>query len=103
MRSWFGLALVLLSSPAFAGSYRVVLDRPVNGRLLTDLAHFGNLDASRWPPDYLSQLPPVAGNQDDMYRKAAAGEGLMVSDNLAQLFFGSLGFSNVDVDAKDAS
>jgi putative ABC transport system permease protein len=28
---------------------------------------------------------PVAGNPDDMYRRTAAGEGLMVSDNLAQL------------------
>src|SRR6185369_7194563 len=25
----------------------------VNGRLLTDLAHFGNIEASRWPPSYL--------------------------------------------------
>jgi putative ABC transport system permease protein len=28
---------------------------------------------------------PVAGNADEMYRKTAAGEGLMVSDNLAHL------------------
>ena len=28
---------------------------------------------------------PVEGNADDMYRRTAAGEGLMVSDNLAQL------------------
>jgi len=28
---------------------------------------------------------PVAGDTDDMYRRTAAGEGLMVSDNLAQL------------------
>jgi putative ABC transport system permease protein len=28
---------------------------------------------------------PVAGNADDMYRRTASGEGLMVSDNLAQL------------------
>ena len=28
---------------------------------------------------------PVAGNADEMYRMTAAGEGLMVSDNLAQL------------------
>jgi putative ABC transport system permease protein len=28
---------------------------------------------------------PVAGDADEMYRRAAAGEGLMVSDNLAQL------------------
>jgi putative ABC transport system permease protein len=28
---------------------------------------------------------PVAGNADDMYSKATAGEGLIVSDNLAQL------------------
>jgi putative ABC transport system permease protein len=28
---------------------------------------------------------PVAGNAADMYRRTAAGEGLMVSDNLAQL------------------
>jgi putative ABC transport system permease protein len=32
-----------------------------------------------------AQLPPVAGNADEMYRQAAAGEGLMVADNLAQL------------------
>src|SRR4029078_6375169 len=38
-----------------------------------------------------AQLPPVAGNPDEMYRKAAAGEGLMVSDNLAQLQHLSLG------------
>jgi putative ABC transport system permease protein len=28
---------------------------------------------------------PVAGDADDMYRRTAAGEGLIVSDNLAQL------------------
>jgi len=38
-----------------------------------------------------AQLPPVAGNPDEMYRKAAAGEGVMVSDNLAQLQHLSLG------------
>jgi len=38
-----------------------------------------------------ARLPPVAGNPDEMYRKAAAGEGLMVSDNLAQLQHLSLG------------
>jgi putative ABC transport system permease protein len=32
-----------------------------------------------------AQLPPVAGNEADMYRRAAAGEGLIVADNLAQL------------------
>jgi putative ABC transport system permease protein len=32
-----------------------------------------------------AQLPPVAGNAAEMYRQAAAGEGLMVADNLAQL------------------
>ena len=31
------------------------------------------------------KLPPVAGNAEEMYRKAAAGRGLIVSDNLAQL------------------
>jgi predicted AlkP superfamily phosphohydrolase/phosphomutase len=31
----------------------------VNGRLLSDLAHFGNIEASRWPPDYLWDLPLV--------------------------------------------
>ena len=35
--------------------------------------------------------PPVAGNADEMYRRAAAGEGLMVSDNLAQLQHLTLG------------
>lgn len=31
-----------------------------------------------------ARMEPVAGHAVDMYRKAAAGEGLMVSDNLAQ-------------------
>ena len=34
---------------------------------------------------------PVAGNAEEMYRLAAAGEGLMVSDNLAQLQHLTLG------------
>ena len=34
---------------------------------------------------------PVAGNAEEMYRKAAAGEGLMVSENLAQLQHLTLG------------
>jgi len=34
---------------------------------------------------------PVEGNATEMYRKTAAGEGLMVSDNLAQLQHLSLG------------
>jgi putative ABC transport system permease protein len=32
-----------------------------------------------------ARLAPVAGDADEMYRRAAAGEGVMVSDNLAQL------------------
>jgi putative ABC transport system permease protein len=32
-----------------------------------------------------AQLPPLAGNADEMYRRAAAGEGLIVADNLARL------------------
>ena len=32
-----------------------------------------------------AQRAPVAGNPDTMYRQAAAGEGLIVADNLAQL------------------
>jgi len=32
-----------------------------------------------------SRRVPVAGDAEDMYRRTAAGEGLMVSDNLAQL------------------
>jgi putative ABC transport system permease protein len=32
-----------------------------------------------------AQLPPVAGNADDMYRRASAGQGLIVADNLARL------------------
>jgi hypothetical protein len=39
LRSWVGLAGLLLASPAIAGSYRIVLDRPANGRLLT--GHMG--------------------------------------------------------------
>lgn len=38
-----------------------------------------------------ADLPPVAGNAVDMYRRAAAGDGLIVSDNLAQLQHLSLG------------
>jgi putative ABC transport system permease protein len=34
---------------------------------------------------------PVAGNADQMYRRAAAGEGVIVSDNLAELQHLSLG------------
>jgi putative ABC transport system permease protein len=34
---------------------------------------------------------PVAGNAEEMYRRSAAGEGLMVSDSLAQLRHLSLG------------
>ncbi len=34
---------------------------------------------------------PVEGNTDEMYRRTAAGEGLMVSDNLAQLKHLTLG------------
>ncbi len=33
----------------------------------------------------MSPRTPVAGNADEMYRLAAAGQGLIVSDNLAQL------------------
>jgi putative ABC transport system permease protein len=32
-----------------------------------------------------ARRPPVAGDADEMYRKTAAGQGVMVSDNLAQL------------------
>jgi putative ABC transport system permease protein len=32
-----------------------------------------------------AHLPPVYGNAGEMYRRAAAGEGVMVSDNLAEL------------------
>ena len=32
-----------------------------------------------------AQRAPVVGNADEMYRRTAAGEGLMVADNLAQL------------------
>ena len=31
------------------------------------------------------QRAPIAGNEDEMYREAAAGRGLIVSDNLAEL------------------
>jgi putative ABC transport system permease protein len=32
-----------------------------------------------------ARRPPVEGDEEEMFRKTAAGEGLMVSDNLAQL------------------
>jgi putative ABC transport system permease protein len=35
--------------------------------------------------------PPVVGDRDEMYRKASAGEGLLVSDSLAELQHLSLG------------
>jgi putative ABC transport system permease protein len=38
-----------------------------------------------------ARRPPVAGNEADMYRETAAGRGLMVSDNLAQLQHLTLG------------
>jgi len=38
-----------------------------------------------------AQRPPVAGNADEMYRRAGAGEGLIVADNLAMLQHLSLG------------
>jgi putative ABC transport system permease protein len=37
------------------------------------------------------ELRPVTGNAEEMYRKSAAGEGVMVSDNLAQLQHLTLG------------
>lgn len=37
------------------------------------------------------ELRPAAGTPEEMYRRSAAGEGLMVSDNLAQLQHLSLG------------
>lgn len=39
MKAWTALALLALSSPALAGSYKIVLDRPASGRLLT--GHMG--------------------------------------------------------------
>ncbi len=38
-----------------------------------------------------AQRAPVAGNADEMYRRAAAGEGVIVADNLALLQHLSLG------------
>jgi putative ABC transport system permease protein len=38
-----------------------------------------------------TQAPTVAGNVPEMYRRAAAGEGLLVSDNFAQLQHVALG------------
>jgi putative ABC transport system permease protein len=43
---------------------------------------------------------PVQGNADEMYRRTAAGEGLMVSDNLAQLQHLTLG-ERLDIPAPD--
>jgi hypothetical protein len=39
MRSWVGLAALVLAAPAIAGNYKIVLDRPASGRLL--LGHMG--------------------------------------------------------------
>src|SRR5207245_2949057 len=38
-----------------------------------------------------ARRPPIAGDEAEMFRKASAGEGLIVSDNLAQLQHLSLG------------
>ena len=38
-----------------------------------------------------TRVPPLAGDPADLYRRTAAGEGLVVSDNLAQLQHLSLG------------
>ena len=45
-----------------------------------------------------SRRDPLEGNADDMYKRGAAGEGLLVSDNLAQLQRLKLG-EVIDVDA----
>lgn len=45
-----------------------------------------------------AQRPPVQGRVDTMYRETAAGRGLMVSDNLAQLQRLSLG-ETLEIDA----
>jgi putative ABC transport system permease protein len=39
----------------------------------------------------MARMSAVAGNSDEMYRRTAAGEGLMISDNLAQLQHLALG------------
>lgn len=63
MRSWIGLALALLSAPAFAGSYKIVLDRPVNGRLLT--GHAGLQAADERTQDTLVRVV-APGNTVDV-------------------------------------
>lgn len=62
MRSWLGLAAALLSVPASAGSYHIVLDRPVGGRLLIG---YGGVQAAdeRTPKTLVRLISP--GNTVD--------------------------------------
>lgn len=48
MKSWIGLAGLLLAAPAIAGNYKIVLDRPANGRLLN--GHMGLQAADEQTP-----------------------------------------------------
>jgi hypothetical protein len=63
MKSWIGLTALILSAPALAGNYKVVLDRPPNGRLLT--GHMGLQAADEQTPYVLVRVV-APGNTVDV-------------------------------------
>ncbi|MBV9527992.1 hypothetical protein [Sphingomonas sp.] len=63
MRGWIGLAGLLLSAQATAGNYKIVLDRPANGRLLT--GHMGLQAADERTQDTLVRVV-APGNTVDV-------------------------------------
>jgi len=48
---------------AVVGWYITWPAEPVNGRLVSDIAHYGDIDRESFPPDYLITLAPVAENE----------------------------------------
>lgn len=63
MKCWVALAGLLLSAPAIAGNYKIVLDRPANGRLLT--GHMGLQAADERTQDTLVRVV-APGNTVDV-------------------------------------
>lgn len=63
MKSWVGFAALALSAPALAGNYKIVLDRPPNGRLLT--GHMGLQAADEQSPYVLVRVV-APGNTVDV-------------------------------------
>jgi len=63
MKSWVGSAALVLAAPAMAGNYKIVLDRPANGRLLT--GHMG-LEAADEQTPYTLVRVIAPGNTVDV-------------------------------------